>query len=347
MKGALFFLRLLFVVTSSSVSYQISVGITGSAPFAPVNIFSILLGTLISIGIILLEIQYSSRFISAIFTIILGLLIGFIASNLFIQAFLLVPHIQVLRKISPSHKAILVQESLEVGVTFFFCYLSLVVLFKTKNRYKILIPFIELNKEEEEKAQHFIIDTSVIIDGRILGMLETKLLNGIIIIPKFIIQEIQTLADTSDRSKRIRGRRGLEILTQIEQKPNLQIRYDNETYPQIKKVDDKLICLAKRYSGILVTNDFNLNKIATLQHIDVININAVANALRPPVLPGNVLQIRVIKQGEDPNQGIGYLEDGTVVVIDNGWGQPEKIIDVVVTNVLQTNVGRMIFAKYQ
>lgn len=344
MQGALFLLRLLFVITTASISYQIAF-IFYPDPFHFVNILSIFIGTFGAIGIILLEINSSGKIFSIVFTGIFGLLVGFIASNLFIQTFLMIPQIQLLRTFVNSTQLPKIQNALEIVITFFFCYLSLVVLAKTKNRFKILVPFIEFQKSSPQE-RILVVDSSVIIDGRILNIIDTNIIVGTLTIPKFILNELQSLADSSDKVKRNKGRRAIEILAELEKKTDRKCVFDPETMPNVKEVDNKLLQFTKKCDGILVTNDYNLHKIANLQHIEVINLNAVANAFRPPVLPGNILHIQILKQGEEPTQGIGYLEDGTVIVVDNGWGHKEKYIDVTVTNVLQTNVGRMIFAKY-
>ena len=343
MKGALFIFRLIFVITTASVSYQISMATMETAPFSLINIGSIVTGALVGVSIIWIEIQYANRFIVIIFTVILGLLIGFIASNLFLQALFLIPHIQLIKQRLPIIQFRQLQEAVQVGITFFFCYMAIAILIRTRNRFKLLIPFIDLNRESTEK--YLVIDSSIIIDGKILNICDTKILQGTFTIPRFVLHELQTLADSADRKKRERGRRGIDILGELQKKLASKIHFDLEMFPQIREVDDKLIALTQRLSGILVTNDYNLKKIAELQNIDVINLNAVANALRPSVLPGDLLHIHILKYGEEAGQGVGYLEDGTVVIIENGAKYMGKMVEIVITNVLQTNMGRMVFAK--
>lgn len=341
--AALTLLRLLFVITTSSAAYQISLATSGTKPFSMVNISSIFVGTLFAIIVIWIEIRYATRFIVGIFTVILGLLVGFIASYLFIRALFLIPHIRLLQGIFPQAVFAQVVDAFEVGITFFFCYMAVAILFKTQHRFKLLIPFVELTKETRE--QLLILDTSVIIDGRIVTLCDNNILNGILLIPEFVLNELQLLADSSDKQKRVRGRRGLEMLAELQRMESIQIRLDAEKFPHIKEVDRKLIALASKISGILVTNDYNLKKIAELHNVGVINLNVLSNALRPPVLPGDTLTIRIIKQGEENKQGVGYLADGTAVVVENGYRHIGKDSEIMVTNVLQTNVGRMVFGK--
>jgi uncharacterized protein YacL len=190
---------------------------------------------------------------------------------------------------------------------------------------------------------HKVLDTSVIIDGRIADICDTGFMEGTFIIPQFILQELQHIADSSDPLKRGRGRRGLDVLHRIQKQSNLEVRIVDQDYPKIQEVDAKLIALAKEISAKIVTNDFNLNKVAELQGIPVLNINQLFNALKPVVLPGEVMNVKILKEGKEPGQGVAYLDDGTMVVVDNARRHMGKSVDVTVTSVLQTTAGRMIF----
>lgn len=192
-----------------------------------------------------------------------------------------------------------------------------------------------------------ILDTSVIIDGRIADICETGFLDGDLIIPQFVLQELQVIADSSESTKRTRGRRGLDILNKIKKQAYVKIIISESDYPSIKEVDQKLIQLAKEINCSIITNDFNLNKVAEVHSIQVLNINQLANALKPIVLPGETMRVQVIKEGKEPGQGVAYLDDGTMVVIDNGKRIMGRNIDATVTSVLQTTAGRMIFATYK
>lgn len=190
-----------------------------------------------------------------------------------------------------------------------------------------------------------ILDTSVIIDGRIADIAETGFLEGTLIIPTFILNELQRIADSSDPIKRTRGKRGLEILNHLQKQTNTDVQIIDTDYASVREVDAKLIELAKQVGGKIVTNDSNLIKVAELQGIEVLNINALANSLRPVVLPGEEINVKILKEGKETGQGVAYLDDGTMIVVDNGRRQIGKNVDVVVTSVLQTPAGRMIFAK--
>lgn len=190
-----------------------------------------------------------------------------------------------------------------------------------------------------------ILDTSVIIDGRIADVCERGFLTGALIIPQFVLQELQSIADSSESTRRTRGRRGLDILNKIKKQSYIEIIVDERDYPLTKEVDQKLIQLAKATGCPLITNDFNLNKVAEVHSIQVLNINSLATALKPIVLPGETMRVQVMKEGKEAGQGVAYLDDGTMVVVENGRRHMGKTLEVAVTSVLQTTAGRMIFAS--
>ncbi len=190
-----------------------------------------------------------------------------------------------------------------------------------------------------------IVDTSVIIDGRIADLCETGFIEGDLIVPEFVLHELQMIADSADSLKRTRGRRGLDILNKIPNQPYVNIIIDETDFPEIHEVDQKLIARAKQTGYAILTNDYNLNKVADVHSVQVLNINQLANALKPVVLPGEGIRVKVIKEGKEHDQGIAYLDDGTMVVIDRGRRYRGKLIEVTVTSVLQTSAGRMIFAE--
>lgn len=200
--------------------------------------------------------------------------------------------------------------------------------------------------EISTKQQFKILDTSVIIDGRIADIVETGFLDGVLVIPQFVLRELQLVADSADSMKRNRGRRGLDILQKIQKNPDLQVRIVEDDFPQTREVDMKLIELAKLYNCSVVTNDFNLNKVATLHGVQVLNINELANALKPVVLPGELMKVFIIKEGKESNQGVAYLDDGTMVVVDNAKKLISKTVEITVTSVLQTTAGKMIFGRF-
>ncbi|MBL7048712.1 MAG: PIN domain-containing protein [Nitrospira sp.] len=190
-----------------------------------------------------------------------------------------------------------------------------------------------------------IIDTSVIIDGRIVDVCEAGFIEGTFIIPQFILHELQLIADSADSLRRARGRRGLDMLHKIQKISTVTVKIVDEDFPKIKEVDAKLVALARLHGAKIITNDFNLNKVAELQGVTVLNLNELSNALKPVVLPGEKMSIFIAKEGKESNQGVGYLDDGTMVVVDNARRSINNQADVTVTSVLQTTAGRMIFAK--
>jgi len=200
--------------------------------------------------------------------------------------------------------------------------------------------------EKQSKRSYKILDTSVIIDGRIADICATGFLEGVLVIPQFVLRELQQVADSPDSLKRNRGRRGLDILQKIQKMASITVQIVDDDFPQVRDVDMKLIELAKGYEAKIVTNDFNLNKIAQLQGLDVLNINELANSLKPIVLPGEIMRVFILKEGKEYNQGVAYLDDGTMVVVDNAKKMISKTIDISVTSVLQTTAGKMIFGKY-
>jgi uncharacterized protein YacL len=200
--------------------------------------------------------------------------------------------------------------------------------------------------ENKGRKSQKILDTSVIIDGRIADIAETGFLDGVLVIPQFVLRELQLVADSADSLKRNRGRRGLDVLAKLQKMANLNIQIVEDDFPSVREVDLKLIELGKMYEAKIMTNDFNLNKVAQLQGVEVLNINELANSLKPIVLPGEIMRVFILKEGKEYNQGVAYLDDGTMVVVDNARKMMGKNVDVSVTSVLQTTAGKMIFGKF-
>jgi uncharacterized protein YacL len=194
-------------------------------------------------------------------------------------------------------------------------------------------------------SQYKVLDTSVIIDGRIADICKTQFIEGILIVPRFVLRELQHIADSLDVLRRNKGRRGLDKLRELQENPDIDVQIVDEDFPEIKEVDAKLIMLAKEVNAKIITNDFNLNKVAELQGVTVLNINDLANALKPIVLPGEPMTVKVIKEGKEFNQGVAYLDDGTMVVVENGREYVGQTVQVEVTTTLQTAAGRMIFTR--
>ena len=260
-----------------------------------------------------------------------GMVIGLFIANLLLRG---APFVDLFDNPRTSFTLYLLTYSL-------MAYVALEVGLKKGDEFDLIRSLVAKKRYDVEK----IVDTSVIIDGRIADACETGFIEGTLIIPQFVLHELQLIADSSDSLKRTRGRRGLDILKRIQNQAKVQIEITEEDFPRIKDVDSKLVALAKKREAQILTNDFNLNKVADLQGVEVLNLNQLAEALKPLVLPGETLDVMVSKEGKEPMQGVAYLDDGTMVVIDQGLSLVGEASSVIVTSVLQTTAGRMIFAK--
>jgi uncharacterized protein YacL len=233
---------------------------------------------------------------------------------------------------------------LTLALTFFMAYVGLMV-GAAKGDYLDLSALGGIFSDKTIRRDYKVLDTSVIIDGRIADVAETGFLSGTIIIPQFILRELQQVADSPDSSKRQRGRRGLDMLNRLQNNSSLDIQIVETDFPSVREVDLKLIELGKQLDAVIVTNDFNLNKVAQLRGVQVLNINELANALKPVVLPGEAMRVFILKEGKEYNQGVAYLDDGTMVVVDNARKLIGRNADIAVTSVLQTTAGKMIFGR--
>ncbi|HLJ12631.1 MAG TPA: PIN domain-containing protein [Planctomycetaceae bacterium] len=283
--------------------------------------------------VIFVDILIPRKRIEVISAVYFGLLIGFLLSYLTNQA---------LQPVITSNF-----KGLTLMVTnLVFPYLCVTMLLQTKDKFRFIIPYIEFAKEIRG-GRPYVLDTSSIIDGRIADVIETKIIDAPLIVPSFVLQELQDIADSNDKLRRNRGRRGLDVLTKLQSNPHSEVKLHEVKQDETKgmTVDQRLVELAKKLGGCVVTNDFNLNKVASVQGVDVINLNDLANSLKPRYLPGERLSIKIIKAGEAPGQGVGYLDDGTMVVCEDGAPMIGKESEVVVKSVLQSSAGRMIFCR--
>jgi len=326
------FLRFFFVVLSCVAGYYVG-SLLGAfnMTWALAGAF---IGFLMSMLIVILEIamrRFSIRNLSAA---VFGLVFGFFMAWLLTSVIKLIP------------MSIELFSAIQIILILVFCYLGMIIAMRGKDEFNLIIPYVKFVRQDK-KDDIVILDTSVIIDGRIADIFQTHFVEGRIVIPRFVLKELQQVADSQDALKRNRGRRGLDILNKIQKNTALDVRIQEEDFPEVKEVDAKLVKLAKLLGAKIFTNDFNLNKVAELQGVSVLNINELANSLRPVVLPGETMEIRVSKEGKEYNQGIAYLDDGTMVVVDNSKHLIGQTIKVVVTSVLQTSAGRMIFAKLE
>jgi uncharacterized protein YacL len=222
-------------------------------------------------------------------------------------------------------------------------------LYQTKDEFRFIIPYVEFSKQLKG-GKPLVLDTSVIIDGRIADICDTRIIDNKLVVPRFVLQELQSVADSSDKLKRNRGRRGLDVLKRIQNNPKIELQMHEANLPELNgvaKVDERLVILAKALGARVVTNDFNLNKIAQLQGVEVINLNELANAMKSVALPGETLTVRLVKPGDQIGQGVGYLEDGTMVVVEQARSHIGHEVNLSVTSVLQTPAGRMIFGRLE
>jgi uncharacterized protein YacL len=232
-------------------------------------------------------------------------------------------------------------------ITVMFCYVVTSTLLQTKDEFRFIIPYVEFSKQIKGNRP-MVLDTSVIIDGRIADICDTRILDTKLIVPRFVLQELQSIADSGDKLKRNRGRRGLDVLKRLQNNPKIELQMHEANLSELRevqRVDERLVVFAKVIGARVVTNDFNLNKIAQLQGVDVINLHEVANALKTVALPGETLGVKLVKPGDQVGQGVGYLDDGTMVVVEQGRNHLGQEVAIVVTSVLQTPAGRMIFGR--
>ena len=289
---------------------------------------------LISLAVIGGDIAIRRKQLDTISAVYFGLIVGLLLA--FVVRLALVP----VPMSDPVRDAV----QLLLGVV--FCYLCISLLMQTKHDFRFIIPYVEFSKKVKGRRP-YILDTSVVIDGRIADVVETHLFDSQLIMPRFVIAELQAIADSADRLRRSRGRRGLDILNRLRNNPDVDLEIYDRDLPEFagQPVDLKLVVLAKHMEGKLVTNDYNLNKVARLHGVGVVNLNDLANALKPVFLPGEQVNVQVVKVGEEPGQGVGYLEDGTMVVIEGGRDHINEVVAISVTSVLQTSAGRMVFGR--
>ncbi|PIQ91217.1 MAG: PIN domain nuclease [Candidatus Omnitrophica bacterium CG11_big_fil_rev_8_21_14_0_20_41_12] len=318
----LFFLRILFTLGCIVIGYQ-GFGFTG-----------MLFSALAAIIMIITEAGMRKVSVSGLSSAVFGLILGLIMAKLVGDAF------------SLAAMDALMLSRIRVGLTLVFCYLGMVMALRGKDEFNIIIPYVRLRRQDQSQDVN-ILDTSVIIDGRIVDICKTRFLSGKIVIPKFVLRELQQIADSTDPIKRQRGRRGLEILNVVQNQPGIDIIIHEQDFTTTNEVDAKLVLLAKLLEAKILTVDFNLNRVASIQGIKVLNINELANALKPVVFPGEEMHIKLIKEGKEHNQAVGYLDDGTMVVVEDARKLIGQNVLVAVTSVLQTQAGRMIFTKIE
>jgi len=319
--------RAIFVVVITAAAVRLQ-------PFGLGEKYSALLGLALGVFFILFEIRLEKASLKRLMGAAFGSILGILGA-------LMISHMISLTAVDPQAKSFF-----QVTLLLLMAYVGLVLGANKGDLLNLAALGGVFATEKTPRKNYKILDTSVIIDGRIADVCETSFIDGTLIVPQFVLRELQLVADSSDPMRRNRGRRGLDILQRMQKMTNLTVQVVDEDFPQVREVDLKLIELARTYEGKIVTNDFNLNKVAQLQGVPVLNINELANALKPVVLPGEIMRVFILKEGKEYNQGVAYLDDGTMVVVDNAKKMISKTIDISVTSVLQTTAGKMIFGKY-
>ena len=321
------FLRLFFVVVVVVACFVLQ-------PFGLHRGLAAIAGAVIGAAVVLFEFRLRSVSLKRLIGAAIGSILGIFGAYLF----------SLVIRSSIEHGP--TQAFLQLMVMLLMAYVGLIVGASKGDLLNLAALGGVFGGEKQGKKQFKILDTSVIIDGRIADIAETGFLDGVMVIPQFVLRELQLVADSADSLKRNRGRRGLDILQRIQKIATLDVSIVEDDFPAVREVDMKLIELAKVYDGKIVTNDFNLNKVAQLHGVPVLNINELANSLKPIVLPGEIMRVFILKEGKEYNQGVAYLDDGTMVVVDNARKMIGKNIDIAVTSVLQTTAGKMIFGKF-
>jgi uncharacterized protein YacL len=334
---ALIILRCVFFAVAIALGFQLSTSslLEGHSGF--LTWLSFLGVLLVAGGVMFADVAVRSKQLTTITGVYFGTLIGLVLTYVLQLA---------LSPILPKNSEITYFVGL--GLAMILCYSCISILLQTKDDFRFIIPYVEFAKEVKG-LKPYVLDTSVVIDGRIADIVETRVFDNQLIMPQFVIAELQNIADSSDKLRRNRGRRGLDILNKLRNDPKVDLVVYDRELPEFagQSVDQKLVLLAKNLEGKVVTNDYNLNKVAKLHNVGVINLNDIANSLKPVFLPGEVVEVRITKQGEGMGQGVGYLEDGTMVVIEGGRDHVSEQVAATVTSVLQTSAGRMVFGRFE
>lgn len=323
-------IRLFFILLSSIVGYYM--GYLFGEGTATYSVMGTGIGFFGSLLVILVEVKLKKFSVRNLSAALFGLVFGFFMAWLLTLVVKLIPMDEKL------------YSSINIILILIFCYLGMVIAMRGKDEFNLIIPYVRFARQDQSD-EIIILDTSVIIDGRIVDIAQTHFIEGRFLVPRFVLRELQQVADSQDSLKRNRGRRGLDILNRLQKDSKIEVKIHEEDLPEVRDVDAKLVKLAKLLNAKVFTNDFNLNKIAELEGVAVLNINDLANALKPVVLPGEEMVAKITREGKEYNQGVAYLEDGTMIVVDNARHLIGQTVTVVVTSVLQTSAGRMIFAN--
>ena len=293
--------------------------------------------------VFLLDLFTPKKKLSALAGVFFGLLVGMLLSMALAPAVTMITESYGIDLIESSTKAIKWMMSICI------CYLTISIVMRTKDDVRFVIPYVEFAKQTKG-ARPLILDTSAIIDGRVADLCESKLFDAPVVVPRFVLNELQLIADSADKLKRTRGRRGLDILHEMQSSSVIDVEIDDSIIPEVEEVtgvDQKLMMFAKSRDGRVATTDYNLTKVAHVREVDVVNINDLANSLKTVALPGETMDVRIIKPGEEADQGIGYLPDGTMVVVEGARNKIGRDLVISITSSLQTSAGKMIFGKFE
>lgn len=300
-----------------------------------------------SVAIILADVLIKHKRIDMISSLYFGLVVGFFLT--FIVNVALTPLFNILSGgdlVGAGGTSDLIRSLVISFLGSAICYSCVSLLWQTKDDFRFVIPYVEFSKDVKG-LKPYVLDTSVVIDGRIADLIDTGVIDNALVMPRFILAELQAIADSNDKMRRAKGRRGLDVLDKLRNNTNIDLKIYDRELPEMQgqSVDMKLLMLARHLEGKVVTGDFNLNKVAKLQNVPVINLNEIANSLKPVFLPGEEISTRIVKAGETAGQGVGYLDDGTMIVVEDGKPHIGREVRVTVTSMLQTSAGRMVFGK--
>jgi uncharacterized protein YacL len=335
---ALVILRCVFLAVAIALGFRLAQSPILVGPTYGWITWAAFLGVLaVAVGVLAADIGIRRKRLDTITAVYFGTIIGLFLTYVFQLA---------LTPLMPARNAWFA-DWIQLALAAIVCYSCISILLQTKDDFRFIIPYVEFAKEVKG-LKPYVLDTSVVIDGRIADIVETRVIDNQLVMPQFVIAELQAIADSNDKLKRNRGRRGLDILNRLRSDPKVDLMIYDRDLPEFagQPVDQKLVLLAKHLEGKVVTNDYNLNKVAKLHNVGVINLNDIANSLKPVFLPGETIDVRIVKAGEEAAQGVGYLEDGTMVVIEGGRDHISDQVSAVVTSVLQTSAGRMVFGRY-
>jgi len=323
-------LRAVFVMAAAAAAF--SFGKDFDQPF-----IGMVLGLLASAALVAFEALVTTRPLALISSVVFGTLVGLLFAALAQRVVVLVATV-------PESKQAVFEKDVGLALTVVSIYLGIAFIYQTRDKFRVLIPYVEFRREERG-ARPVLLDTNVLVDGRVAEILATGIIDGPIVVPQIVLRELHRLADSDDKLRRERGRLGMKTLAELRENPKLEVRMESMPSDTNVPVDEQLLQAAKKLGARIVTNDYNLNRMALLEGLDIINLNELANALKPIALPDERLSVKLLRPGEQPGQAVGYLEDGTMVVVEDAQHVLGQEAEIVVTNTITRETGRMIFGR--